>query len=151
MATQAKSAGQGFWNKVASPVDADDMEAWRIASNVAQHSKCRAYIFIVCNLFFPGLGTLLCTCMADTVSKTQMWIAFFQGLSAYFFYGWFFAQIWSFLIYRKACGGNKPKPQKEEHKPLAQETVNTQADQTNDVEQPPAALVPAQPDEAGEK
>ena len=76
----------------------------RVASNVPLVSKPIAVITAFVNLILPGLGTLIAACCTESyaVSKTQLCYAFLQLVLSFIIIGWIFAQIWSYLIIKKA-------------------------------------------------
>ena len=76
----------------------------RIATNVPLVSKPIAVITGIVNFILPGFGTLIAACCTESyaVSKTQLCYAFLQLVLAFIIIGWIFAQIWSWLIIKKA-------------------------------------------------
>ncbi len=97
-----EKAKDHFKNKVLT-VDDTDRQVWESATNVPRVSFPVAIVCTILNLIIPGLGTLVAACMQeDTVSKTQIAIAFIQFMTAVFLIGFVFACYWSYLIIMKA-------------------------------------------------
>ena len=59
-------------------------------------------ILWLCNLFYPGFGTFLVSCLGDKDCITsQIIVAFLQALTAGCIIGWVWSIWWGALIYKK--------------------------------------------------
>ena len=57
---------------------AQDKRAFELATNVPALQNLWAYICFGLNIFFPGVGTMLCACLGDaSINKTQLVIGLF--------------------------------------------------------------------------
>ena len=83
-------------------IDDVDRQVWELVSNVPHVNKPVAVVSGLFNFLFPGVGTWIAACAADTVSKTQLAIGLLQLLTAVILIGWFWALYWAYLIGRKA-------------------------------------------------
>mmetsp|Transcript_24963 Transcript_24963/g.28638 ORF Transcript_24963/g.28638 Transcript_24963/m.28638 type:complete len:85 (-) Transcript_24963:22-276(-) len=63
---------------------------------------CPGFCLLLLNIFFPGVGTLLSSCMGgDGIRCDQFCIGILQILLAGFLIGWIWSIYWGCLIYSK--------------------------------------------------
>ena len=56
----------------------------------------------ISNLFYPGLGTFLCSCLGDKhCISSQVIVAILQSLTSFCIIGWVWSIWWGALIYKK--------------------------------------------------
>ena len=81
------------------------MRVWELCSNVPEISNIWAYVCFVLNLIFPGIGTMLCSCLGDAnVNKTQLTIGLIQLMTSVYLLGWVISIYWGYLIVKKSKG-----------------------------------------------
>jgi hypothetical protein len=76
-------------------------EQWQ--GSIPSMDKGMAILLLVLNIFFPGLGTLICAFMGGgDVITDQIIVAILQWLTAICIVGWIWAIWWGILMYQKA-------------------------------------------------
>ena len=88
---------------------ATDVRAWELISDVPLLNANFSYGIAFLNVIFPGVGTMLASCLGDdNVNKTQLFIGFAQFLTSVYIVGWIASMYWGYLIVKKVSA--------EEHK-----------------------------------
>ena len=86
-------------------VNPQDLRVWELVTDVPQVSIVWAYILLALNILFPGVGTLILSCVGDSnINKTQLGVGFAQLLTAPYLIGWVCSIYWGVLIVKKAKG-----------------------------------------------
>ena len=89
-------------NKVIQ-VGGEDKQVWQMVTNVPYVSKPVAIVSAILNFLIPGLGTTVAACSDnELVSKTQLTVALFQFLTAFFLVGYLLSWYWGYLIVIKS-------------------------------------------------
>ncbi len=75
-----------------------DKRIWELVKCVPKCTSPWQYIVFLCNLFIPGLGTLMASLWASPCSKSQAIIGVLQFITAMFVIGWLWSVVWGCLI-----------------------------------------------------
>ena len=80
-----------------------DKELLELVINVPEVSCPWNLVLALLNVFFPGVGTFLCSLWGEPCSKTQAIIGVLQFCTTFWLVGWLWSVIWSFLILKNSC------------------------------------------------
>ena len=86
-------------------INAADLRVWELVTDTPQIGIVYAYICLVLNIFFPGVGTMICACLGDSnINKTQLGVGITQLLTSVYLIGWISSIYWGYLIVKKSKG-----------------------------------------------
>lgn len=95
-----------------------DAELYDLITNVPKVATPWNVLLALLNVFFPGIGTILCSIWGEPCSKSQVLVGLIQfsltsylafGMTKYSFgmvftlFGWLWSVWWSVLILKKSC------------------------------------------------
>ena len=67
-------------------------------------NKTLGVILLVLNIFFPGLGTMICSCVGPKFEADNLIVGILQLLLAGCIIGWIWSIWWGIIILQKASG-----------------------------------------------
>ncbi len=65
-------------------------------------SKTVAIIILILNIFFPGVGTILLSCIGGTFNKEHIIVGLLQLISAICVIGWIWSVLWGIILLMKS-------------------------------------------------
>jgi hypothetical protein len=66
--------------------------------------KCMAIILLLINIFFPGVGTMICACIKGGFVMENLVVGLIQFLTACCIIGWIWSIWWGVVIIQKSSG-----------------------------------------------
>ncbi len=67
-------------------------------------NKVMAIVILVLNIFFPGVGTLICACIGPKFETDNIIVGLLQLLLAGCIIGWIWSIWWGIIVLQKASG-----------------------------------------------
>ena len=84
-----------------------DVELWELITNVPKVNTPWNVLLALLNVFFPGIGTLLCSLWGEPCSKVQAIIGVLQFCMSFLLVGWIWSIVWSYFIMKKSCSNEE--------------------------------------------
>ena len=80
-----------------------DVELWELLTAPPKVNSPWNVLLALLNVFFPGIGTLLCSLWGEPCSKAQAIIGVLQFCMSFFIIGWIWSIVWSYFILKQSC------------------------------------------------
>jgi len=82
-------------------------ETWcnKIRENIPQVSIGIAVLLLIVNIFLPGIGTLIISCINGKVYIEQIAVGILQFITAGIIIGWIWSIWWGILFVQKSTAG----------------------------------------------
>ena len=73
------------------------------------NSKCIAIFLLIVNIFLPGMGTVIMSCLTKEFSCINILIGIAQAILSICIIGWIWSVIWGLLCYELASDDEKER------------------------------------------
>lgn len=64
--------------------------------------KTVAIIILIFNIFFPGSGTMMLSCIGGSFKIEHVWVGLIQFITSIFVFGWVWSVLWGIILVMKS-------------------------------------------------
>jgi TM2 domain-containing membrane protein YozV len=74
----------------------------RLKNHLPVLHKTVAIIILIFNIFFPGVGTMMLSCIGGTFKIEHVWIGLVQFFTSICVFGWVWSVLWGIILVMKS-------------------------------------------------